>query len=61
MDEHVRVELLDPKWREQKAKMAENLASTNLLSGGVIAENLKRIKTFRSDIFDGDEALQQAK
>ncbi|KAJ1553112.1 SF3a splicing factor complex subunit, partial [Cladochytrium tenue] len=55
MDEHVRIELLDPKWREQRDRAASNLASSNLLSGGVIAENLKRISTFRSDIFDGDE------
>ena len=61
MDEHVRIELLDPKWKEQKIKAAENMAGTNLISGGVIAENLKRISTFRSDIFDGDEVARESK
>ncbi|KAJ3412754.1 hypothetical protein HDV05_000275 [Chytridiales sp. JEL 0842] len=55
MDEHVRIELLDPKWREQKAKAAEKNATSNLLSGSVISDNLKRISAFRTDIFEGDE------
>ncbi|KAI9338103.1 Pre-mRNA splicing factor PRP21 like protein-domain-containing protein [Zopfochytrium polystomum] len=61
MEEHVRIELLDPQWRQQRDRAAENLASSNLLTGGVIAENLKRISTFRSDIFDGDEGARVEK
>jgi splicing factor 3A subunit 1 len=61
MDEHVRIELLDPKWREQKAKAAEKNATSNLLSGRVISDNLRRISTFRTDIFEGDETTIEEK
>ncbi|KAJ3215456.1 splicing factor 3a, subunit 1 [Dinochytrium kinnereticum] len=61
MDEHVRIELLDPKWREQRDRAAENSAGTNLLSDDTISDNLRRISAYRSDIFDGDETSAQEK
>ncbi|KAK0655195.1 Pre-mRNA splicing factor PRP21 like protein-domain-containing protein [Cercophora newfieldiana] len=52
MDEHMRIELLDPRWKEQKAKADERFATTNLSTADV-ANNLKRLASQRSDVFDG--------
>ena len=46
------VELLDPRWKEQKAKADSRYASTNLSTQDV-ANNLKRLASQRSDLFDG--------
>ena len=46
------VELLDPRWREQKAKAEARYETTNLTSADV-ANNLKRLASQRSDVFDG--------
>ncbi|KAK3996307.1 putative pre-mRNA-splicing factor sap114 [Cladorrhinum sp. PSN332] len=52
MDEHMRIELLDPRWKEQKAKADARYATTNLSTVDV-ANNLKRLASQRSDLFDG--------
>jgi hypothetical protein len=58
MDEHVRIELLDPKWREQKAAYEAKLRQTNLADTNSVSENLNRLTEFRSDIFgDGTVSL----
>jgi splicing factor 3A subunit 1 len=46
------VELLDPRWKEQKAKFESRYATTNLSTADV-ANNLKRLASQRSDVFDG--------
>ena len=46
------VELLDPRWKEQKAKAESRYATTNLSTSDV-ANNLKRLASQRSDLFDG--------
>ncbi|EGS22682.1 putative pre-mRNA splicing factor [Thermochaetoides thermophila DSM 1495] len=51
MDEHMRIELLDPRWKEQKAKAEARYATTNLSTVDV-ANNLKRLASQRSDVFD---------
>ncbi|KAL2198809.1 Pre-mRNA splicing factor PRP21 like protein-domain-containing protein [Corynascus similis CBS 632.67] len=51
MDEHMRIELLDPRWKEQKAKAEARYATTNLSTADV-ANNLKRLASQRSDVFD---------
>jgi splicing factor 3A subunit 1 len=43
---------LDPRWKEQKAKADSRYASTNLSTQDV-ANNLKRLASQRSDLFDG--------
>ncbi|KAI8951530.1 Pre-mRNA splicing factor PRP21 like protein-domain-containing protein [Xylaria longipes] len=48
---HMRIELLDPQWKEQKAKAESRYATTNLSSIDV-ANNLKRLASARADIFD---------
>lgn len=51
LDEHMRIELLDPRWKEQKAKADSRYATTNLSTQDV-ANNLKRLASQRSDVFD---------
>ena len=46
------VELLDPRWKEQRAKAESRYATTNLSTNDV-ANNLKRLASQRSDVFDG--------
>lgn len=48
---HLVVELLDPRWKEQKAKAEARYATTNLSTVDV-ANNLKRLASQRSDLFD---------
>lgn len=43
LDEHLRIELLDPSWKEQQSKNAERFSSTSLASMDVAA-NLKRLR-----------------
>ncbi|KAI9739882.1 MAG: SF3a splicing factor complex subunit [Claussenomyces sp. TS43310] len=51
LDEHLRIELLDPRWKEQKAKAESRYATTNLWNNDA-ANNLKRLASQRSDLFD---------
>ncbi|KAK5656529.1 hypothetical protein OQA88_4506 [Cercophora sp. LCS_1] len=52
MQEHMRIEMLDPLWKQQKAKAEARYATTNLSTVDV-ANNLKRLASQRSDLFDG--------
>lgn len=51
MAEHIRIEMLDPRWREQ-SKIAQHRSSTTNLSTADVANNLKRLASQRSDVFD---------
>jgi splicing factor 3A subunit 1 len=51
LDQHMRIELLDPRWKEQRAKVESRTATTNLSTADV-ANNLKRLASQRSDVFD---------
>ncbi|CAI2172378.1 10823_t:CDS:2 [Funneliformis geosporum] len=56
MDDHVRIELLDPKWREQKLAAELKKKESNLLQEGTdVAKNLKAFSGYRSDIFGNEE------
>lgn len=46
------VELLDPRWKEQRAKSDQRQSLTNLSTSDVAA-NLKRLRSQRSDVFEG--------
>jgi len=50
--EHIRIEMLSPEWREQSARAAHRSSTTNL-STQEVANNLKRLASQRSDVFDG--------
>ena len=52
LDHHMKIELLDPRWKEQRQK-AESRAATTNLSVNEVAANLKRLTSQRSDVFDG--------
>ena len=43
MAEHMRIQLLDPKWAEEKKKFQEKQKETNLVDGETIAANLSRV------------------
>lgn len=49
--DHMRIEMLDPQWREQ-AKIAQQRSSTTNLSTADVASNLKRLASQRTDVFD---------
>ena len=49
--EHMRIEMLDPRWREQQRLNERNSATTNLSTVNV-ANNLKRMQAQRTDVFD---------
>ncbi len=49
----MRLELLDPKWLEEKQKREERAKLQTLASGDEIAQNLKRFAQERRDIFAG--------
>lgn len=51
MEQHMRIELLDPRWKEQRAKAEARYATTNLSTADV-ANNLKRLASQRTDVFD---------
>lgn len=53
LDAHMKIELLDPRWREQRAKAESRYATTNLSTADV-ASNLKRLASQRTDVFDAD-------
>jgi len=41
--EHMRIQLLDPKWAEERKKFQEKQKETNLVAGDDIAANLSRV------------------
>jgi splicing factor 3A subunit 1 len=56
MAEHMRIELLDPKWKEQKMAMEAKQRDSNLLQeGNDVAKILKNISGLRPDIFGSDD------
>lgn len=56
LEEHMRIQLLDPRWREEQKRFQEKQRETGLAEGASIADNLKRIAMKRGDIF-GQAAL----
>ncbi|EEB09139.1 splicing factor Sap114 [Schizosaccharomyces japonicus yFS275] len=57
LQEHIRIQLLDPHWREQR-KVAESRKSTLDLSKVDVAANMKRLVSQRTDIFDVHNGVQ---
>ena len=61
MAEHVRMELLDPRYREKRAALQAKERDSNLLQeGDLVAANLKKMTSFRSDIFGDASSAGQA-
>lgn len=55
MAEHMRIELLDPKWREQKQAFQAKLGVTNLVANDTIVSQLSQLTETRTDIFGAEE------
>jgi splicing factor 3A subunit 1 len=51
MEEHMRVQLLDPKWREEQKRFADKQRETGFAEGGSIADSLRMFAKKRGDIF----------
>lgn len=47
----MRIELLDPRWKEQRARADSKFATTNLNTNDTVL-NLKRLASQRDDLFD---------
>ncbi|KAL9181521.1 hypothetical protein ACHAXT_010326 [Thalassiosira profunda] len=56
MPEHMRIQLLDPKWAEEKRRFLEKQRETNFVAGEDIAANIGRFAQARGDIFGSSEA-----
>jgi hypothetical protein len=56
MAEHMRIELLDPRWREQKEHVIRQ-ADNTLVQGVDISKNLQQLAKRRRDIFGEDEEM----
>merc|ERR1719217_1656975 len=55
MEEHMRISLLDPKWKEQKQIEEDRRKDSNLAGLDDINKNLKSFAARRTDIFGDDE------
>jgi splicing factor 3A subunit 1 len=51
MPEHMRIQLMDPKWAEERKKFQEKQKDSNLVSGDAIASNISRFAQARGDLF----------
>jgi hypothetical protein len=47
----MRLELMDPKWREEKLKREERMNLSSLAQGDEITQNLRRFAAERKDIY----------
>jgi splicing factor 3A subunit 1 len=61
MSEHVRIELLDPRWKEKQRQMEANRSAGNLVPQGAdVAASLRNLAKRRTDIF-GSNATDEEK
>ena len=51
MSEHMRIQLLDPKWAAEKERFMEKQKDSNLVRGDVIALNVNAFTKARGDLF----------
>jgi hypothetical protein len=51
MSEHMRIQLLDPRWREQQQRFVDKQRETGFADGGSIADSLTNFARKRGDIF----------
>lgn len=54
MNEHMKVNLLDPKWREYQDKFENRQKETNMAEAGSMEKNLRRLAGARPDVFGGE-------
>ena len=51
MSEHVRIELLDPRWKQQRQDLLDKQRETSYTDANSISENLSRLARNRADVF----------
>ncbi|KAF8321656.1 hypothetical protein DL93DRAFT_2093642 [Clavulina sp. PMI_390] len=60
LEEHMRIELLDPRWKSQRDVLEARRAQAHELQRGANAANaLKQLARARGDLFDGDDEKRQ--
>ena len=59
MSEHMRVQLMDPRWRIEQKRFQDKQRETGYAEGGSIADSLKQFAKKRGDIFGGRDASGQ--
>jgi len=52
ISEHMRVQLLDPRWREEQRRFQDKQKETGLVAGDLISQNLRAFAQNRTDIID---------
>jgi splicing factor 3A subunit 1 len=52
ISEHMRVQLLDPRWREEQRRFQDKQKETGLVAGDLISQNLRVFAQNRTDIID---------
>ena len=55
LSDHMRIQLLDPKWKEQQARAAAKQKDTALADGESMAKSLGSLARKRGDIFGSAE------
>ena len=65
MPEHMRIQLLDPKWAEERKKFQEKQKESNLVEGNVVASNLAQFAQARGmgskDVLSKENAMKRLK
>ena len=56
MPEHMRIQLLDPKWAEERKRFIEKQRETNFVAGEDISANISRLAQARGDLFGASQA-----
>ncbi|KAL7522243.1 hypothetical protein ACHAWX_006935 [Stephanocyclus meneghinianus] len=56
MPEHMRIQLLDPKWAEERRRFLEKQRETNYVAGEDISANISRLAQARGDLFGMSQA-----
>jgi splicing factor 3A subunit 1 len=59
MSEHMRVQLMDPRWRIEQKRFQDKQRETGYAEGGSIADSLKTFAKMRGDIFGRKENESQ--
>jgi len=60
MEEHMRIELLDPIARQKKLEQMKRRRESSLAEGDEISRNLKNLSALRPDIFDEEDEARNA-
>jgi splicing factor 3A subunit 1 len=60
-NEHLKVELIDPRWKDQKEREMEKFKTTNIVKSDQISQNIENFAKKRTDLIGSEEELQIGK